>query len=68
MAECPPYLLAAILVMSSVVWWIVAPFFVRAADPRLRVRNPDHSARLVNFYRAWGCVAILVGATISLAL
>ena len=66
MAVTPPVLMASILGISSAAWWVVAPFVVRSADPRLRLRNPDHHARLVRFYRAWGFAAILIGAAISL--
>lgn len=53
---------------SGVVWWAVAPVLVQSSDTRLAHRNPVHLAKLVRFYRAWGVVAILVGAGVAWAL
>lgn len=47
--------------IAASVWCLIAPFVVGLSDPRLKMRNPDHFARLVRISRAWGIVACLVG-------
>ncbi len=56
---------ALVLFVAASLWWTVAPAFVSVNDRRLKSRNPNHHRRLVIFCRAWGIVAILVGAAIS---
>lgn len=61
------YLLVA-FVIGGGVWWYIAPYVVRKANPRLRRRNPSHYHRLVNFYRAWGIAAVILGIVLVFAL
>lgn len=57
-----------LLACSAIVWWFVAPRMAFVGDPRLPDRNPDHARRVVRFYRAWGLIAIGVGAVLAYAV
>lgn len=46
-------------------WFFSAPVLVNAANPRLRVRNKDHFAKLVKFSRVWGIAAIVAGVAVG---
>jgi hypothetical protein len=48
-------------IAAGVAWLFTAPLLVTATDHRLRLRNPDHFARLVRLNRAWGVAACLLG-------
>lgn len=47
--------------IAAAFWFLLAPTVVGLSDPRLKMRNPDHFARLVRVSRLWGVVACVVG-------
>lgn len=51
----------AVPLIVGAVWFAIVPFVVGMSDPRLKMRNPDHFARLVRISRLWGLVACVVG-------
>jgi hypothetical protein len=58
----------AVVGTAAAIWWVTAPFIISVGDRRLKGRNPIHHKRLVRFHRAWGLLAIGVGAVISVLI
>lgn len=58
-------LLIALPTTLASCWFFSAPVFVSALNPRLRIRNKDHYAKLVRFSRMWGIAAIVAGVAVG---